>query len=537
MPTTQIMQLARHTKNLILPSTLALIGLSGVALAQDADSDPAQDETVEPITLERRGSDLPMPDADEGFDDLVFDEATQTYKLVEDKEGDDWVEPESEQEMQADELQRLFDLYREALLNEDYLEADTLAKRVVELSIKVYGLDSHDSAKAITNLGIAQHNNGDFDSAMRNFIASIEIVERIDDNLSPALINPLQGLAASQAAAGRPDLARMSYRRAVHVSQVNEGPHNPDQVKILDSMAELHISQGDFEEAIDIQEHIYSIQSRKIDPESLDIIPALAKRAQWQHRLQRYNRERITWRQIINIVEDHYGKLSLELIPPLTKLGKSYLYVNPVEYEYGPAVSVGSGETYLRRALKIAESHPDSNWVYVKDSLLALVDYYLLSGRPNRASSSLGQTWNFLSEGDDPERLRARGEDLEQAVLLQKVFPPKYYNSLREDDGQQVPESFQTGTISFGYAVSATGSISSIVHLETQPREIVDFHEVVGRSMRRMKYRPRMQDGRIVFTRDLVFTHDFYYRPSDLPDTAAEPPAPENGPQPEEENR
>ena len=531
------MQIAKYTKSLILTPTLAFICVGGAALAQTDGEEPLQEETVndQAIELERKGSDVEVPDADEGFEDVVFDEATQSYKLVEDNEGDDWVEPESEWQLQTEELQRLFDLFREALENKDYLEADTLAKRVVELSIKVYGLDSHDSAKAITNLGIAQHNNGDFESAIRNFISSIEIIERIDDNLSPDLINPLQGLAASQAAVGRPDLARMSYQRAVHVSHVNEGPHNPDQVKILDSLAELHLSQGDIEEALDIQEHIYSSQSRKIDPESLDIIPALEKRAQWQHRLQRYSRERITWRHIINIIEDHYGKSSLELIDPLTKLGKSYLYVNPVEYDYGPVVSVGSGETYLRRSLKIAETHPDSNWVQVKNSMLSLVDFYLLSGRPNRASNTLVDTWAFLSEGDDPERLQARQDDLEQPTLLQRVYPPRYYNTLREDDGAPAPDNFETGTISFKYAVSATGSVSGIVHLETQPREITDFHEVVGRSMRRMKYRPRMEDGRIVFTRDMIFTHDFFYRPSDIPDPVAEPAAPENGPPTEED--
>ena len=158
--------------------------------------------------------------------------------------------------------------------------------------------------------------------------------ERIDDNLSPALVSPLQGLAATQASMGRPDLARLSYRRAVHVTHVNDGPHNRGQVDILESLAELNIAQGDYDEAVDIQEHIFSIQSRKVEPDTIDLIPALEKRARWQHRLQRYHRERITWRQIIDILEDHYGKESLELVPALTSLGKSYLFVSPAEFEY-----------------------------------------------------------------------------------------------------------------------------------------------------------------------------------------------------------
>lgn len=497
-------------------SLLAFLCLATIAAARQETPPAAQEETgeIETISLDR-GSQEPVEE--EQYDDLVFDEATQSYRLIEDDAGDDWVEPPSEREVQAEELKRLFELYKEALDNKDYLEADTLAKRVVEMSIRLNGLDSHDSAKAITNLGIAQHNNGDFESALQNFQSSIEIIERIDDNLSAALVNPLQGLAATQAAVGRPDLARLSYQRAVHVSHVNDGPHNPDQVAILDSMAELHISQGAFDEARDIQEHIYSIQSRNIDPKSLDMIPALQKRARWQHRLQRYHRERITWRQIINIIERHHGQESLELIPPLTELGKSYLFVSPAEYDYQPDVSTSSGESYLRRANRIAERNPDTTWQIHENTLLSLGDYYILAGRPSKAARTYTDVWEMLSEGDDREKLNARRDHLERVKVLQRVYPPKYYNSLREEVGSEPPESFESGTMSFSYTVLSTGRVTQVQHIETQPQEITDFDQVVGRSLRRMVYRPRMQEGMVVQTSELVYSHEFYYRPSDLP--------------------
>jgi len=497
--------------------TIVAMGLATDARAQEDEVPQDETEAIEPIVLDRAADRKDIPDADEGLGDVEYDESTGGYRLVEEDTGDDWVEGPSEDEQQVEELKRLFELYREALLNKDYLEADTLAKRVVELSIKLNGLDSHDSAKAITNLGIAQHNNGDYEAALRNFIASIDIIERIDDNLSPELINPLQGLAATQAAMGRPDLARLSYQRAVHVSHVNEGPHNPDQVPILESMAELQIAQGDIDEAADIQEHIYSIQSRKIDPDSLEIIPALEKRAEWQHRLQIYHRERVTWRQIIEILEDHYGKDALQLIPPLTSLGKSYLFVSPTELEYAPEVSAASGESFLRRANRIATEHPDSDWRILEGSLLAMADYYVLSGRSNRASQAMEEAWQLLSEGDDPERLDQRREDLENIVLLQKVYPPKYYNSDRDDTGMPPPDSFETGTVSLTYSVSTTGRVSNVELIEMQPPEITDFAPIVGRSIRRMIYRPRMEDGVVRSTGDLVYTHDFYYRPDDVP--------------------
>lgn len=452
-------------------------------------------------------------------------ESSDDYQLIEDDGGDDYVEPPSQREQDTADLRRLFDLFREALANDDFLEADTLAKRVVELSIRLNGIDSVDSAKALTNLGIAQHNNRDYDSAMLNFAAAVDIIERIDNRLSPALINPLQGLAATQAATGRPDLARETYQRAVHVSHVNDGPHNPDQVDTLESMAELNISTGDLDDAGDIQQSIYSIQSRNIDPDSLDILAALENRANWEHRLQNYHRERITWRQYIDVIEKHHGKDSLELIPPLISLGKSYLFISPSEFDYQPEASASSGESYLRRANKIADENPDSDWKAVERTLLSLGDYYILSGRPSRAADVYEEAWNVLSVDEDPERLAHRRANLESINVLQDAYPPKYYESMLEDNGQPPPASFETGTISFGYTVSPTGRITQLHHIETQPAGIKNFESVVGRSLRRLIYRPRVMDGQLIHTPDVVFAHEFFYRPSDLVTSETETPA------------
>ena len=444
---------------------------------------------------------------------VVPDDEESEIQLAEDEE-EEWIEPPSQEELDLEELRRLFLMYRDALQNKDYLEADTLAKRIVEMSIRLNGLDSHDSAKALTNLAIAQHNNGDYTAAIQNFTASIDIIERIDDRLSEALINPLRGLAATQAATGRADLARESFQRAVHISHVNDGPHNKDQVQTLESMAELYISVGEYDDALDIQESIFSIQSRNIDPDSIDILPALKQQAFWQHRLRMYHRERVTWRRVINIIEDNYGKDSLALIPPLTSLGKSYLFITPAEFEFQPDSSVASGETYLKRANRIAESNEESNWQIIEQTQLALGDYYILSGRPNRASKIYEETWDLLSE--DPERQANRRDHLETLNLLQDTYPPKYYNTDYDEKAEQPPDNFESGTMSFSFSVTPTGRINQIRHLETQPPEVGDFTEVVARSLRHLVYRPRIEDRTMVGTPDVIYTHDFYYRPSDL---------------------
>jgi hypothetical protein len=293
---------------------------------------------------------------------------------------------------------------------------------------------------------------------------------------------------------------------------------------------------GDFKEAVGIQENIYAIEARKIDPKSLDIIPALKNKAKWQHRLNLYTDERVSWRKIIKVIEDHEGKESLALISPLTSLGKSYLFQTSVQYDYQANVSASSGEIYLRRANRIARKNPDSDWLVVEDTLLTLGDYYILSGRPNRASKIYQETWTMLTEANDARMLQTRWEHLERVNTLQRVFPPKYYNTEQTGEGRPPPENFETGTMTFSYSVNANGRIGKLQLLETRPAELIEFGKLAGRSLRRMVYRPRLEEGVLVATPDIVYTHDFFYRPSDLPsrqptpapidgDTAAESPS------------
>ena len=287
------------------------------------------------------------------------------------------------------------------------------------------------------------------------------------------------------------------------------------QIDVLESMAEIFLAVGEHKEALDIQERMFSIQARKIEPSSLEILPALKNQANWQHRLQMYGRERVSWRKIIHVLERHHGKNDLRLIPPLTSLGKSYLFITPVEFDMQPQISVASGETYLKRANRIADKNPESSWQILEQTLLALGDYYVLSGRPNRASKVYKNLWTVLS--DDETRLGHRRNNLEKLNILQDVFPPKYYRSERIDEEFPDEEEFETGIVSFGYTVNSSGRAINIVHIETQPPEFEDMTNRVRRNLRHLVYRPRLEEGKLVETPEVTFTHEFLYRPRDIP--------------------
>jgi hypothetical protein len=257
-----------------------------------------------------------------------------------------------------------------------------------------------------------------------------------------------------------------------------------------------------------------------VEPHSLEILPALQNQANWLHRLQMYDQERVAWRKIIDVIERNLGKGDLRLIPPLTNLGKSFLFITPAEFDMQPEISVASGETYLRRANRIAEDNPDADWQIHGQTLLSLGDFYVLSARANRAARIYKELWTLLSE--EEERLGTRRSSLERLNVLQEIYPPKYYRGEKIDEEFPDTEEFETGTISYGFTVNTAGRAVDIYHIETQPPEFVDMSNRVRRNLRQLVYRPRLEDGTMVDTPEVTYTHEFFYRPEDIPGEPSE---------------
>ena len=148
--------------------------------------------------------------------------------------------------------------------------------------------------------------------------------------------------------------------------------------------------------------------------------------------------------------------------------------------------------------------------------MLALGDFYILSGKPSRARKIYADTWELLS--GDEERLKNRHDHLETLVVLQDVNPPKYVGIDGEPRSQLPGDNYQTGKIVYDYSVSARGLTTDIDMVEADPAGFEEMERAVLNNLRAMIHRPRLVEGDAVQTDDLTFTHKFFYRESDLPD-------------------
>jgi len=509
----------------ILPSLLLILAPCWPASAQDdmTEIDPAPPS-----------GDQVVPVADDGETDAIGpasepaaaaessgpgEAGSTTSSTEEPPELGDIVGPTSSQS-EEEELLAQFRRFKELLENNSIDEADAVAKRIVELAIRTSGPRSIDTAKALTNLAIVQHRTEQYDAAIQNYEGAIEIIEDQLDRLDAQLINPLNGLGAAQLANGRPDEAAATFTRAVHISHVNEGPHNIDQIPILESLAETNLLLGELDQARNVHELIYNLNERHYRANMLDLVPSLTRRARWQHRTGYYNDERATWRRIIRIIDEKKGKDDLALIAPYIELGHSYYFVDTTDdSSYAPA-SGYNAEIYFKRAVRIAEENPEATWMHEADTKLALGDYYIKENSLPSARRVYSDVWKLLSDGD--EKLAHRARTLEQ---LNPLVLPEFDDFAGDADRSDLIASdidVREGIVTLSFSVSKRGSVEDVELIEFRPEEFPEMLRHVQRQLRSRLYRPRLRDGELIETADQAISHSFYYRVDEMERRRAE---------------
>lgn len=473
---------------------------SSLAMAEEATDDPARGDETGIL-------DQVVPVADDDAASLVDSDTAEVGPTLPAP-----LTPKAE-------LIQQFENYKRLMNDGIYDEADSVAKRVVTLAIEVTGARSLETAKALTNLGIVQHRNKQFDAAQQNFMTAIDIIEDREDRLNGRLINPLKGLGAAQLEGGRPDLAKQTFNRAIHITHVNEGPHNVSQIELLESLAETNLRLGSVEEAREMHDKIYLLHQRRYEDDQLALVPSLMRRAEWQHRAGYIADEQATYRRAIRIIETNAGKKDLLLIEPLTRLGQSYFYTD-LHGDQGLHHNPVTGEIYFKRALRIAESNPESNWRVENTSRLSLGDYYMMQGMHTRARKLYSRVWASLE--DNEEQLAWRDSAFADAVPLNENPIPEFAGESAPQTMTGLSEDYDQGSITMKYTITDRGRIIRLEPVEVFPPEFTDMQRIVRRELRSRTYRPRYVDGEPVIAEDQVFTHTFYYKEADLEQRRAE---------------
>ena len=425
-------------------------------------------------------------------------------------DSDDWgaiIQPPRSSSSQ--QHRQYFATFRESLVNRSFEEAETAAKLMVELASRGSDIVELNRSRTLQNLALAQQLGEKYDPAILNYLMAIRIIVRHEDMLSDTLVGSLRGLASAYVGNDQPVEGFRTFNRALHVSNVNHGPHSLDQLPILNAMMRLHLDQDDAKSAVEVLERIYLLHSREFSPRSEEMLPVLYQKAKILNELGRNIEERATFRQIVRIVRQHRGKISIDLIEPYLQLGRTFVS-DLDEVIFRSAPTAGTAEVYLKKALSIAEENPAADWLTKKTCLLALADYYTLVDMHSMARRRYRQAWELMSS--DVSYLQQRAIDLESIVPLLQPHPHRYANFEYNPDREKIdPDDYLQGILIVRYTVNDRGRAKDINVVSAGPPEFQRMERRVRLALKKFVFRPRYSDGLPVETADQIYRHDYFY--------------------------
>jgi hypothetical protein len=417
----------------------------------------------------------------------------------------------------ADQRQRdSFTSFAEALATESFSEAEIAAKRSVEL----VNADARDNAvdtalaraRALQNLAIAQQFQGNHESAKQNYAAALSVIASEDTNLSPALILPLSGLAIAYLDTGRPDQGFAAIDRALHISNVNYGPHSLEQLPILTSKMQVYLDRDDQRSALELVDRIQMLYSRRYAWDAEEMLPAVYQQAELYGQFNMLAEERAAWRHVLAIKQAHYAENDLALIEPNIRLAENFIReLRKVVYRSG---TTPTAEKHLKTALWIAKDSPDADWQTENACLLALADYYTLVNVGSRAHYYYVAAWELLSSNE--AYLAGRAQSFSKPVALARPRPDPYANFQYNPDRDEIdPDDYLEGEIVMDYTVNVRGRTQDLRIVAASPPDFAHMERRVRNSVKEFVYRPRYADGVAVETTNQQYRVKYFYLPSE----------------------
>lgn len=406
-----------------------------------------------------------------------------------------------------------FESFKEALANGSLDEAETTAKKMVGNANTDSKSHPFSRSRALHNLAVSQQLGGEIDAAILNYQTAIDIIVEEEDRLSSALVIPLRGLASAHLDNEQRMEAFRAVEHALHVSNVNHGPHNMQQLPILSSILKMYLDEDAAKPALKVLDRIYLLNLRNHRRNSEELLPALLQKAAVYDHLGMLIEERSTWRQVTRIIRDNRGENDIDLIEPNLQLAENFIgELHKVIFRSGPTAP--TAEKYLLRALWLAENNPEVEWQLHKKCLLALADYYTLVDLHGRANRYYQQVWELLTSDD--AYLATRAVDLEANVPLLRPRPNPYanfeYNREREKIAQ---DDYLDGEIVGQFRVNKRGRTSNIKIVEANPPDFARMERRLRNALKNFIYRPRFADGVVTETDNMQYRLEYYYLQSE----------------------
>lgn len=348
----------------------------------------------------------------------------------------------------------------------------------------------------------------------------------------PQLTHQLMGLGLSFQNQGEHKIAISAFKRAAHISRINDGLYNLGQVPILTHLVQSYVANKDWKSANDKQYILYRLQQRNYGPGSPRLLEPLNKMVQWHLNAYQQGASVVhllrAWelnKQAIAIIETNYGPNDMQLSENLFRQAlTSYhlavfqvanaqsssfsggraggMSVSTKEKEENiqmPAVSpYRDGKNALLRRVGLYKNNPESPVDHQADAIVQLGDWYFLFNKRESAIKTYREAQHVLVSNEETRDRVERVFGKPHALTFELSAGAE---SREEDKGKQ------QGYVDAEFNITPSGRARNIKIVDSNPPDVMD--SLVHKSIKATRYRPRIVDGKPVLTKGVTYRHVF----------------------------
>lgn len=170
----------------------------------------------------------------------------------------------------ADKLRELNEKIKNSMIANAFAAAEEFSKEMIELSNKIYGPASRDSAIGSMNLGYAQKQQKKLEPAIQNFQTAVNILKGLDSSNRSDLIKAYEALAHTYFIDGKKKIAISSYLDAIATAEKEFGLESKQGYSPTLNLANVLLLEKDYERANEYYVKAYGLALRYFGTEAVE---------------------------------------------------------------------------------------------------------------------------------------------------------------------------------------------------------------------------------------------------------------------------
>ncbi|NNJ66240.1 MAG: tetratricopeptide repeat protein [Xanthomonadales bacterium] len=372
-----------------------------------------------------------------------------------------------------------------------------------------------------------------------------DAIDRIEGDLGPyatELSDLYLGLGQALIKNGDFEQARDAFHRGVMVERVNSGPNSPEQTNHLFQLANIELLLGEWDEADEILQNIYFVNTNYYGDTSAEVLPVLDRIYTWymltrppgSPELDYYNYERIIEiteeaarvSEAVNGKGHHDTALAYRragdsqfqmvrhltgaamMMPPEMYVATTSGGISPLGFGAETVVKhYNSGrKAYLHFLESLATTESTTPLEYA-EALADLGDWFMVFEKPRKSRSLYEQGYKILVEND-----------VDPAVIESYMSRPQpmhfIYHRLPDLIGES-PEGFSEINLEFSLTVTSYGQVRNVELLNAPDGLEEDALQEITKQVQLTPFRPALKQGEVVTTREFIWRYQI------VPDWAA----------------